>query len=343
MIFGAVPVAQALGAVLAHSVPVAGGRLRKGRILVAADLAALTGAGHRQVTVARLGSGDLDEDAAAQAVARALVPDPAASGLTVQAVGTGRVNILAADPGLARIDAARVHAVNAVDPAITLATVAEWHRMDPGGMLATVKIIPYGVDKTSVFMACQAGRAALSLARPVLRHATLIETIVADEKPDGPVPATDSKGYRITAERLARLGVDLAAAECVTHDEAALSRVLVDVAARNAVDLILILTASATSDSQDTAPAALRRAGGAVAHFGMPVDPGNLLFIGDLRGVPVIGLPGCAKSPALNGADWVMERVICGLTVTRAEIQSMGVGGLLKEIPTRPRPRQPIG
>ena len=104
-------------------------------------------------------------------------------------------------------------------------------------------------------------------------------------------------------------------------------------------DLLLVLTGSATSDLFDTAPEALRAAGGQVAHFGMPVDPGNLLFLGHLGARPVIGLPGCAKSPALNGADWVLERVICGVPVTAADIMAMGVGGLLKEIPTRPRPR----
>jgi molybdenum cofactor cytidylyltransferase len=72
----------------------------------------------------------------------------------------------------------------------------------------------------------------------------------------------------------------------------------------------------------------------------MPVDPGNLLFLGDINGRPVIGLPGCARSPALNGADWVLARVVCGIPVRSADIAAMGVGGLLKEIPTRPQPRQ---
>ena len=72
----------------------------------------------------------------------------------------------------------------------------------------------------------------------------------------------------------------------------------------------------------------------------MPVDPGNLLFLGRLGRRPVIGLPGCARSPALNGADWVLERVVCGVPVTAADIQGMGVGGLLKEIPERGRPRE---
>jgi len=71
----------------------------------------------------------------------------------------------------------------------------------------------------------------------------------------------------------------------------------------------------------------------------MPVDPGNLLVLGRIGDRPVIGLPGCARSPALNGADWVLERVACGVPVTSADIAAMGVGGLLKEIPTRPQPR----
>jgi molybdenum cofactor cytidylyltransferase len=102
----------------------------------------------------------------------------------------------------------------------------------------------------------------------------------------------------------------------------------------------MILTGSATSDVRDTAPSGVVRAGGDVIHYGMPVDPGNLLFLGRVGTRPVIGLPGCARSPALNGADWVLERVLCGVSVEASDIAAMGVGGLLKEIPTRPRPRE---
>ena len=89
------------------------------------------------------------------------------------------------------------------------------------------------------------------------------------------------------------------------------------------------------------APTAVSQAGGNVHRFGMPVDPGNLLFLGSIGPKPVIGLPGCARSPALNGADWVLSRVVCGLDVTDADFAQMAIGGLLKEIPTRPQPRRP--
>lgn len=329
MEFGPLPLEAALGAVLAHSVPLARGRLKKGKVLDGADIAALRAEGRAEVIVARLAPGDIGEDPAALALAEALCNG--AEGLVLQPVGTGRVNVLASAPGLARIDAARVNAVNAADPAITLATVPRWQRMEKGGMVATVKIVAYGLEKAGIDRACHAGRGALSLALPVLGEVVMIETMTGQGLGD--------KGHRVTGERLDRLGARLAPELLVPHDETALAEALGQARA----ELILILTASATSDLRDVAPAALRRAGGTVEHFGMPVDPGNLLFIGALHGVPVVGLPGCARSPALNGADWVLERLICGVPVSGADIRGMGVGGLLKEIPSRPRPRDRRG
>jgi molybdenum cofactor cytidylyltransferase len=71
----------------------------------------------------------------------------------------------------------------------------------------------------------------------------------------------------------------------------------------------------------------------------MPVDPGNLLLIARAGGVPVLGAPGCARSPVENGFDWVLMRLLAGIKVTRSELMGMGVGGLLMEIVTRPQPR----
>jgi molybdenum cofactor cytidylyltransferase len=148
-------------------------------------------------------------------------------------------------------------------------------------------------------------------------------------------PALLDKGAEAVAARLAALGLAMAPPVTVAHETAAVAAALA--AARG--DLVLVLGASATSDAADTCPAALTAAGGRLIRFGMPVDPGNLLFLGDLGGRPVVGLPGCARSPALNGADWVLERLVAGLEVTDADIAAMGVGGLLKEIAQRPQPR----
>jgi molybdenum cofactor cytidylyltransferase len=260
------------------------------------------------------------------------VPDEAAAGLAIGKAATGRVNLHAEAPGVVEIDAAAIAAVNAVDPMITVATVPPWQRMGARGMVATVKIISYAVPEKALAEACAAvpREGALRLRRPVLGRAALIQTAVSPTE-------TGEKGQAVTQGRLDRLGVALEPLCVVPHDVDPLAEAL----AASDADMLLILTGSATSDWRDTAPEAVRRAGGTVAHFGMPVDPGNLLFFGEMRdGRPVIGLPGCARAPALNGADWVMERMLCGVPVTPGDIAAMGVGGLLKEIPQRGRLRE---
>jgi molybdenum cofactor cytidylyltransferase len=108
---------------------------------------------------------------------------------------------------------------------------------------------------------------------------------------------------------------------------------------KEGAELVIVFGASAIADRRDVIPAAVEAVGGRIEHFGMPVDPGNLLLIGDARGRPVLGAPGCARSPKENGFDWVLMRLLAGLEVPREAITGMGVGGLLMEIVTRPQPR----
>lgn len=331
MRFGSVPLDQALGAVLAHRVETPDGPLPKGAVIGPQALARLQSAGLAEVIVARPDPGELGEDLAAARLAAALVPDPAGQGLALTPASTGRVNLLAAGPGLLLADATRINALNSVHPMITLATLPPFARMGARSMAATVKIIAYAVPEDALAEACHHAAGALRLAPPRLSRAVLIETALSADMP----PA---KGREALALRLGRLGATLAPRQIVPHRSAPLADALAGLAPE--AEVIFILTASATSDAADVGPAALQAAGGRLIRFGMPVDPGNLLFLGDLAGRPVIGLPGCARSPALNGADWVLERLICGLPVTAADIAGMGLGGLLKEIPARGRLRE---
>ena len=326
MKFGTVSLADAEGCVLAHSVALTKGRLRKGQVLTSADLRALRASGHYSVVAATLGLDDMGENAAADALADAIMAQ--SQGVERGVAFTGRVNLVAAQAGVAVLDTAAIAAINAVDPMITIATVPPFQQMRAGGMLATIKIISYAVPKDAVARAVAAARGAVTLAGPVLTRAALIIT----EIPGG----AGEKGRAAIEGRLDALGVSLGAVKVVAHERAALTAAIHD---ENS-PLVLILTGSATSDIDDVAPAALVAAGGRIERFGMPVDPGNLLFLGTRGPQQVIGLPGCARSPALNGADWVLSRIVCGLKVTGADIAAMGVGGLLKEIPTRPQPRR---
>lgn len=328
MKFGPIPLEDALGCILAHSVSTIDGRLRKGTMLGADHIAQLSQTGATQVTVATLERGDIEENEAARRLGAALLEG--AVGLRATKAATGRVNLIAKGAGVALLDVEKLHALNAVNPMISFATVPAHHQMHENGMLGTVKIISYAVPEADLAMACALARGGVTLGEPCQQSVSLIITQISKD-------TDESKAIAATQARLAALQSPLIETLTCAHDTQSLRSALI--AAKG--EVILILTASATSDPADVAPAALIDAGGTLTRFGMPVDPGNLLFLGDLEGTPVIGLPGCARSPALNGADKVLSRVLCGVTVTSNDIARMGVGGLLKEIPTRPRPRNP--
>lgn len=331
MRFGPVPVAEAEGAVLAHSIAAGGLRLKKGRTLAAADLEALRAAGVETVTVARLDPGDVDEDTAAEAIAGALVPE--GSGLSVSAPYTGRVNLFATEAGVLRVDATAVDGLNGLDPAITVATLPAFTRVAARQMVATVKIIPYAVAGESVRLAVR----RLVQSAGVLRLHPFREqrvSLILTRTP-GMKESLLAKGADVIRARLTALGQTLEPPVVVAHETGAVAEAV----AAATGDTVLILGASATSDEADVCPAGVVAAGGELLRFGMPVDPGNLCFLAVQRGRQVVGLPSCVRSPALNGADWVLERLAAGIEVTGADVASMGVGGLLKEIPARPQPR----
>ncbi|MEM9778849.1 MAG: NTP transferase domain-containing protein, partial [Pseudomonadota bacterium] len=200
-----------------------------------------------------------------------------------------------------------------------------------GMMVGTVKIIPYAVSEHAVEAALvPARKAGLRIAPPHIRGADVILT-----RTEGFADKLLTKGETVVRGRLSALGVAVETCKVVPHRTGDVAQAI----ANSHAGMVLLLGASATSDAADVCPAGLTEAGGTLTRFGMPVDPGNLLFLGDFGGRPVVGLPGCARSPAMNGADWVLERLVCGLPVGDDDIAGMGVGGLLKEIPVRPHPR----
>jgi len=206
-----------------------------------------------------------------------------------------------------------------------------------GEMIATVKLIPFGVEAKLRDMAVAAASGgALRIAPYVIKRVGIVSTLLP-----GLAPKVVEKTLRVTAERLAPAGAAIVAERRVPHDEAPLKSAIKELLGLGA-ELVVVFGASAIADRRDVIPAAISGIGGAVEHFGMPVDPGNLLLIGSADGVPVLGAPGCARSPVENGFDWVLMRLLAGLKVTRSELTGMGVGGLLMEIVTRPQPRESL-
>ncbi|HEV7438644.1 MAG TPA: molybdopterin-binding protein [Methylobacterium sp.] len=330
MKFGTVPVREAAGLIAAHSVKAGAISLRKGNPILPEIAAGLQHAGVREVVAVTLEAGDVGEDAAAERLAGRLT----GAGLRRDAPFTGRCNLFAVENGLLQVGRAGIDAVNAVDEAITVATLAPFKPVVAGEMVATVKIIPYAVPGALLDEACAAADPGLLGIAPYrLARVGVVSTMLPGLK-----DATIDKTLRNLRHRLAPTGAAIVAERRVPHAPEAVAEALARVIADGA-EIAVIFGASAIADRRDVIPAGIEAAGGTVAHLGMPVDPGNLLLVGARGGVPVIGAPGCARSPKENGFDWVLQRLLAGLPVTRADIVALGVGGLLMEIVSRPQPR----
>ncbi|HEX4505551.1 MAG TPA: molybdopterin-binding protein [Alphaproteobacteria bacterium] len=320
MRFGKVSRPAAAGGILAHSLRRGRAVLRKGQVLGPAELAALAEAGVEAVTVALLDPGDVEENAAAHRVAASL----GGAGVAEGGPATGRVNLFATHAGLLSFDPAAVDRLNAVSEDVTFATFPLLAPVQSGQMVATVKIIPFAVPETVLDASIVAGQGTeISVLpfRPL--QARLIQTVTAELK-----PSVMAKTSNVTADRMARLGGAVLGETRCPHDA---ERLAADIAAalEAKCDVLLVIGASAIVDRRDVIPAAIEALGGRIERLGMPVDPGNLILVAEIGGTPVLGLPGCARSPARNGLDWVLERLSAGLPVTNGIVAGMGVGGLL--------------
>ena len=332
MKFCTVPLTEAQGAILAHSVVLPGATFKKGRRLLADDLSALKSAGTLNVMVALLEPGDVAEDEAAARIARAAARGHVSTGEAF----TGRANLYASASGVVTLSPHHIIALNSIDEGLTLATVPPFERVAARQMLATIKIIPFALPEAAVAEAerlLRAEGAGIGVAAFRAATAGLVLT-----KLPGTKPSVLDKRRQSVAERLAGCGSTLGEVVTCEHSIAAVARDITALSASGA-NPILVFGASAIVDRGDVIPAALAAAGGEVIHVGMPVDPGNLLMLGRIGGADVIGVPSCAASPKVNGFDWVLQRRIAGLPVGRAEIIAMAPGGLLKEIASRPQPR----
>ncbi|MBV9288047.1 MAG: molybdopterin-binding protein, partial [Hyphomicrobiales bacterium] len=300
MKFGAVPLDQAEGAILAHSVRVDGIALKKGDIVTPERLRVLAEAGVTSVVAARLEAGEVGENEAARALAKGL----AGARVRLEAAFTGRVNLFAEAAGLALVDATAIDRINAVDEAITVATLPHCRRVEEGDMVATVKIIPFAAPAVSVDAAIAALGASAPVAVAPFRPLRIgvVSTLLPGLK-----PSVVAKTLRALEARLAPTGARVVAEETTPHEAPLIADALRRLAP--SADALIVFGASAITDRRDVIPAAIEAFGGRIERFGMPVDPGNLLLLAWRGDTPILGAPGCARSPKENGFDWVLQRL----------------------------------
>lgn len=307
---------------LAHSVTVGSKRFPKTHTLSRDDIKKLASDGTTSLQVFQLEDGDITEDEAALSAAVHI----AGKGLRAMPVGKGRANLIAATDGLFCSGGA-IAALNALNDAFSVASVPENVTVQAGQLVATIKMVPYAVpaDTLSPLNASNT-RSEVTPFQPY--KAALITTDLN----------LSDKIISVIKLRLAQTGGTLSSFHSCPHTEQDITQLLRQTVSSD-LDVVLIMGVSAITDVRDVVPAAAKAAGADLIKVGLPTDPGNLLMLAKHDNTHVIGLPGCAKSPALNGLDWVLARIAARMPIDHSTLTSFGVGGLLKEPKDRPNKR----
>ena len=326
MNFGEVKIVNSLHSILAHTITVDGKKFSKGRIISREDQKYLIKNNIDSLICVTLTKQDVHEDNAANILAKNFNN----TSIAIEKAFTGRSNILANESGLLVINEDNIRKFNEISNSITIATLNNNSKVTKGEMIATIKIIPFSVKEKSITDLKKINFKKSLYIHPFLEKKCAL-LLTHSNKENIKLNSISEKRVK---DRLQNLNCTLELIKTCKHDTNDITK-SIKYFLNKEVDLVLILGSSAIVDINDKIPEAILNTNGKIIRFGMPVDPGNLLLLGEIKKIPIIGLPGCARSPSLNGFDWVLERVLSGNQITNTDISNMGVGGLLKTLNKR--------
>ena len=294
-------------------------RFRKGHVVREEDIPVLLSMGKENLYVWEMVPGMVHENDAAERLC-ALCKN---ANMTRRQVKEGKIELKAEIDGLFRVDTQRLNEINLLDD-IMIATRHGNTAVKKGDKLCGTRVIPLIIEEEKLRKAEETGanQPLLELLPWKLKTAAIIATgseVAKGLITDAFTPVVQRKlsAYGVQAIRTSRPGDDMDA----------ITREILDAKAAG-VDLILC-TGGMSVDPDDRTPGAIKASGVTIVTYGAPVLPGAMFLLSYFAdGTPVIGLPGCVMYAKSTIFDLVLPRIVAGVPVTRAEIASMGEGGL---------------
>ena len=322
---------ESLGSVIAQTYHLPGKTISKGTVVTSEIVDYFKEGDVQNILCAVPDKGDIHEDEAANIISNAIDR----SHIYIESASTGRVNFKSRSLCLVRYKRDLIKKVNLVDESIAFSIVEHNQLLAKNDLIATLKIIPFFTKKKYVdqVISILANNELFKTHSLNKKEVSLIQTTFEWQK-KSMFKATST----VTRNRLEALDCSLNEEKLIRHDYKVLCSEIRS-SIKSGIDILLISGASAITDRSDYIPKAILSEGGEIIQYGLAVDPGNLLLVGKIDNTTIIGMPGCARSPKLNGFDWVLQLLMADIPVVKEELADMGAGGLLMEIASRPLPR----
>lgn len=335
-----VRVEDAVGMVLAHDltkiVPAAykGPAFKKGHIVRAEDIPVLKDIGKEHIYLLELGPGQVHEDAAARRLAMAV----AGPGLSCTEPSEGRVNLVAEDKGLLRVNVTALAAVNMIENMV-VATLHTNRVVQAGEIVAGVKVVPLVIEEKQLQEAAKAAAAGAPVLQvQPLRNLPVAAIVTGNEVFYGRIKDGFAPVFEI---KLTSYGGERIALQYLPDDRQRITEAIMSLYRQGAA--IIIVTGGMSVDPDDVTPGAIRATGANVVTYGSPVLPGAMFMLAYLADTAIIGLPACAMYNKTTVFDLIYPRLLAGERLNKADIARLGHGGLCRNCPTCIYPHCPFG
>lgn len=294
-------------------------RFRKGHVVTKADIPVLLSMGKEHLYVWEMVPGMLHEDEGAARLAALC----AGENMALSDPKEGKIEVFAQCDGLLLVDGRRLTAVNSVGD-VMIATRHGNTAVHKGDKLAGTRVIPLVIPEEVLQRAEEAaGRSPLLSLHPWKRKTAAV-VVTGSEVKAGRIQDTFSP---VVIDKLATFGVETRSVVRSGDGVEAVAGAVSDARA-SGVDLI-VCTGGMSVDPDDNTPGGIRAAGANVVSYGAPVLPGAMFLLGYFDdGTPVMGLPGCVMYAGATIFDLVLPKIVADVPVTRADLASMGEGGL---------------
>ena len=309
--------------ILAHTIKRKNLVIKKGKVLDKEYISLLLNNKIQKVYVAIIEKYDYSENLSARLIAEHIAPNK----LFKIIVSNGRADIFTKVQGLLNIKKENLLKMNAKFNNIAISTLKNKSIVKKGQLIGNVKILPYAISKREILKIINnlQYKRVFHVSKKTINKIGLIFT------------SNDAKNFNkkkllnAIDSRLNKFNLEVSLTEFCEHNHKILSNQIKKILKKN-IELLLIYGETSISDINDVVPRSIVDIKGKIISSIMPTDPGNLLLVGTVNNVIIIGVPGCAKSPSRNGFDDILERVCHGEKFNKKKIAEIAIGGLYKNI-----------
>lgn len=321
-----IPVAQAVGKVLAHDITeirpgqFKGVAFKKGHIVTEADIPHLQRLGKEHLFVLHIEAGEVHEDDAAIRLATAL----AGPGIVFDnRPSEGKIGLKAAHRGLLKVNVEALTNLCMI-PTICCASRHNNVLVEKGETISATRAIPLIIDEESLTAAVKIAEEAGGIfsVKPLSQPQTGI-VITGNEVYNGLI---EDKFAPILKKKLGFLGCQIKEPLFAPDDKTRIVQCIRTLLQQRAE---LILVAGGMSvDPDDISRMAIKDAGAQEVVYGTSVLPGAMFLYGRIGKTPVLGLPACVLFYNATVLDIALPRVLAGEAITRRDLAEMAHGGL---------------